>query len=83
MPQNRVQGSREWIAVRAYKATELESMVMYGRWIQVLKARMVELWGEEYVVSRVEREVVRVQKRKRPVGLQQGADCIMQLEVIY
>ena len=56
---------------------------MYGRWIQVLKARMVELWGEEYVVSRVEREVVRVQKRKRPVGLQQGADCIMQLEVIY
>ncbi|EFX9262152.1 hypothetical protein D6W97_03620 [Shigella sonnei] len=44
MPQNRVQGSREWIAVRAYKATELESMVMYGRRIQVLRARMVELW---------------------------------------
>lgn len=44
MPQNRVQGSREWIAVRAYKATELESMVMYGRGIQVLRARMVELW---------------------------------------
>lgn len=44
---------------------------------------MVELWGEEYVVSRVAREVMQVQKRKRPVGLQQGADCIMQLEVIY
>ena len=44
MPQNRVQGCREWIAVRAYKATVLESMVMYGRGIQVLRARMVELW---------------------------------------
>lgn len=44
MPQNRVQGSREWIAVRVYKATELESMVMYGGGIQVLRARMVELW---------------------------------------
>lgn len=83
MPQNRVQGRREWIAVRAYKATIFVSVVMYGRRIQVLRARMVELWGEEYVVSRVAREVVRVQKRKRPVGLQQGADCIMQLEVIY
>ena len=39
--------------------------------------------GEKYVVSRVAREVVQVQKRKRPVGLQQGADCKMVLEVIY
>lgn len=46
MPQNRVQGRREWIAVSAYKATELESMVMHGGRIQVLRARMVELWGE-------------------------------------
>lgn len=44
MPQNRVQGYREWAAVNAYKATRLESMVMYGGMSYALRARMVELW---------------------------------------
>lgn len=44
MPQNRVQGRREWIAVRAYKATIFVSMVIYGGRVYALRARMVELW---------------------------------------
>ncbi|EGE1024621.1 hypothetical protein DM141_02740 [Shigella sonnei] len=44
MPQNRVQGCREWIVVREYKAIKLESMVKYGGRVEVLRARMVELW---------------------------------------